>query len=68
MAEEMLGDAFRDSIKDELPDEPAVGPKGGSPPVGNRQALTGILLVLSYGCTWQGIPAEPDRGSGSTCW
>ena len=68
MAEELVSGAFWEFVKDELPEEPIIGPKGGRRPIGNRQALTGILFVLRYGCTWQGIPKELGCGSGSTCW
>lgn len=43
-------------------------PKGGRPPVGNREALTGIVFVLKTGIPWQMLPSELGCGSGSTCW
>jgi transposase len=42
--------------------------KGGRPPVGNRQALTGILFVLKTGVAWEDLPKEMGCGSGMTCW
>lgn len=43
-------------------------PKGGRPPVPNRAALTGILLVLRTGLPWEYLPAEMGCGSGMSCW
>jgi transposase len=43
-------------------------PKGGRPPVGNREALTGILFVLKTGIAWEDLPQEMGCGSGMTCW
>jgi transposase len=42
--------------------------KGGRPPVGNREALTGILFVLKTGIAWEDLPKEMGCGSGMTCW
>ncbi len=43
-------------------------PMGGRPPVGNREALAGILFVLRTGIPWQMLPPEMGCGSGMTCW
>jgi transposase len=43
-------------------------PKGGRPPVPNRQALAGIVYVLRSGVAWNMVPAELGCGSGVTCW
>ena len=43
-------------------------PKGGRPPVGNREALTGILFVLKTGIAWEDLPQEMGCGCGMTCW
>lgn len=43
-------------------------PKGGRPPVENRNALTGILFVLKTGIGWQDLPNELGCGCGMTCW
>jgi transposase len=40
----------------------------GRKPVGNRQALTGILFVLKTGIGWEYLPQEMGCGSGMTCW
>ncbi len=42
--------------------------KGGRPPVGDREALTGILFVLKSGTPWSMLPRELGCGSGMTCW
>lgn len=42
--------------------------KGGRPPVGNREALTGILFVLRTGIAWEDLPKEMGCGCGMTCW
>src|SRR5437870_5138436 len=40
----------------------------GRRPIGNREALTGILFVLKTGIPWQDLPREMGCGSGMTCW
>jgi transposase len=40
----------------------------GRKPIGNRQALTGILFVLKTGIQWEDLPQEMGCGSGMTCW
>ncbi len=50
-----------------LPEE-APKPKGGSPRVPDRAALTGILFVLKTGIPWEMLPQEMGCGSGMTCW
>jgi transposase len=40
----------------------------GRKPVGDRQALTGILFVLKTGIPWEDLPAEMGCGCGMTCW
>lgn len=39
----------------------------GRKPIGNRQALTGILFVLRTGIAWNLLPLELGCGSGMTC-
>ena len=40
----------------------------GRKPVGNREALTGILFVLKTGIPWEDLPQEMGCGCGMTCW
>jgi transposase len=40
----------------------------GRKPIGDRQALTGILFVLKTGIAWEDLPQEMGCGSGMTCW
>ena len=43
-------------------------PKGGRPPIPDRNCLVGILFVLRTGSPWNAIPVELGAGSGPTCW
>lgn len=67
MAKPLLTDELWAVIEPCLP-PPAVRPKGGRPPVPNRQALKGILFVLKTGIPWEDLPQEMGCGSGMTCW
>jgi transposase len=67
MAKALLTDELWELIKPILPKRPA-RPKGGRPPVPDRQALTGILFVLRTGIPWEYLPQEMSCGSGMTCW
>ena len=40
----------------------------GRKPVGDREALTGILFVLKTGLPWEMLPQEMGCGCGMTCW
>lgn len=40
----------------------------GRKPIGDRQALTGIIFVLKTGIAWEDLPQELGCGSGMTCW
>ena len=67
MAKPLLTDELWERIKPYLPAQPP-NPKGGRPPIPNRQALTGILFVLKTGIPWEYLPQEMGCGSGMTCW
>jgi transposase len=64
----LLPDELWGIIEPLLPPLPSPGPKGGRPPITNRQALTGILFVLKTGLPWEDLPAEMGCGSGMSCW
>lgn len=40
----------------------------GRKPITHRQALTGIVFVLSTGIPWEMLPREMGCGSGVSCW
>jgi transposase len=40
----------------------------GRKPIGDRQALTGILFVLKTGIPWEDLPVEMGCGCGMSCW
>lgn len=68
MAKPLLPDELWAIIEPMLPPPPSPGPKGGRPPVGNREALTGILFILKTGIPFEDLPCEMGCGSGMTCW
>lgn len=67
MAKPLLPDELWERIEPLLPEQPR-NPKGGRPPIPNRNALTGILFVLKTGTAWEYLPQEMGCGSGMTCW
>ena len=67
MAKKLLSDALWDEIAPLFPAE-AARPKGGRPPIGSREALTGILFVLYTAIGWERLPFEVAGCSGMTCW
>ena len=67
MAFALVPDELWSEIEPLLPAE-RPKPKGGRPPVPNRQALAGIVYVLRSGVAWNMVPAELGCGSGVTCW
>lgn len=67
MAKVRVSDTLWEEIESLLPEQKR-SPKGGRPPVPNRDCLRGIIFVLRTGCPWQMLPKEMGCGSGSTCW
>jgi transposase len=63
----LLTDELWDAIAPHLPQRRR-SPKGGRPPVRDRDCLVGVLFVLREGLRWQSLPTEMGCGSGSTCW
>jgi transposase len=69
MAKTILGDSLWQFIAPLLPPpKPRRFRFPGRKPVGNREALTGILFVLKTGIGWEYLPQEMGCGSGMTCW
>ena len=67
MAKPLVSDELWEAIEPLLPPRPR-RPRGGRPPVADRDALRGILFVLRAGLPWNLLPPELGCGSGSTCW
>jgi transposase len=67
MAKPLLPETLWQVIEPILPVQKP-SPKGGRPPVGNKETLTGILFVLVTGGPWEYLPQEMGCGSGMTCW
>jgi transposase len=67
MAKPLVSEELWVAIEPLLP-PPRPRPKGGRPPVADRQALTGILFVLKTGIQWEFLPQEMGCGCGMTCW
>jgi transposase len=69
MAKPLLPDALWIRIEPLLPrPKPRRFRFPGRKPIGNREALTGILIVLKTGIHWEDLPCEMGCGSGMTCW
>jgi len=69
MAKPLLDDELWKLIEPLLPPpKPRRFRYPGRKPIGNRQALTGILFVLKAGIPWEYLPQEMGCGSGMTCW
>jgi transposase len=67
MARPLLPDELWEVIEPLLP-KWTPSPKGGQPPVSDRNVLTGILFVLKTGIPWEDLPCEMNCGCGMTCW
>lgn len=66
MARPLVPEAVWERIEPLLPERPA-RPQGGRPPLGDREALTGIVFVLKTGLAWPDLPTEMGCGCGMTC-
>ena len=67
MAREWVTDELWQEIEPLVPRR-RPSPKGGRPPIPDRNCFVGIMFVLRTGCAWNAIPAELNAGSGPTCW
>jgi transposase len=65
MAKPLLPDALWEKIEPLIP-PPHPRPKGGRPPVPDRNCLLGILFVLKTGTPWEYLPKELGCGCGMT--
>ena len=69
MAKPLVDDELWELIQPLLPPpKPRRWRYPGRKPLGDRQALTGILFVLKSGIPWEMLPKEMECGSGMTCW
>lgn len=67
MAKPLVTDELWATIEPLLP-PPRPHPRGGRPPVPDRNCLCGILFVLKTGIAWEDLPQEMGCGCGMTCW
>lgn len=67
MAEPVVTDALWALVAPLLSERPR-RPKGGRPPLDDRKALKGIVLVLRTGIPWARLPRSMGCGSGMTYW
>jgi transposase len=68
MAKTLVDDQLWAIVEPLLPEQTRRFRYPGRLPVGNREALTGILFVLQSGIPWEMLPQEMGCGSGMTCW
>jgi transposase len=67
MAKPLVSDELWELVSPLLPPQKR-SPQGGRPPIGNREALAGVLFVLKTGIAWEDLPREMGCGCGMTCW
>ena len=67
MAKQLITDELWAVIQPLLPPEPEKL-RGGRRRLPDRDALRGILFVLSTGLPWEPLPPEMGCGSGMTGW
>jgi transposase len=67
MAKPLVPDELWEIVEPLIPKHQP-GPQGGRPPVGDREALTGIIFLLKTGIPWEDLPQEMGCGCGMTCW
>jgi transposase len=69
MAKPLVPDELWELIRPLLPPpKPRRFRYPGRKPIGDREALTGILFVLKTGIPWEDLPAEMGCGCGMSCW
>jgi transposase len=69
MAKPLASDELWEIIQPLIPPpQPRLLRYPGRKPVGDREALIGILFVLSIGIPWEDLPVEMGCGCGMTCW
>ena len=69
MAKPLVPDELWELIRPLLPEpKPRRFRYPGRKPIGDREALTGILFVLKTGIPWEHLPAEMGCGCGMSCW
>jgi transposase len=64
----LVDDDLWDLVAPLIPEPPPARGPGGRPRVPDRQALEGIMFVLTTGCRWRDLPTQMGWGSGVTCW
>lgn len=69
MAKPLLSEELWNEVKELLPAPKARRKRyPGRKPIGEREALTGIIFILKTGMGWEDLPQELGCGSGMTCW
>ena len=69
MAKPLVPDELWELIRPLLPaPKPRRFRYPGRKPIGDRDALTGILFVLKTGIPWEDLSAEMGCGCGMSCW